>query len=540
MTILEDQLRSSLRSQAAGLRVPDRPALDRDVAEVRRGSRPRWLAAAACLALIVTGVVAVLQRRAADPEPVPPAAPVVPDSTVPESPAPSLLPDTTLAASPVPTQPVDSAPTAFLGTWVATDIFGAMSTMVLVAAEDDSVEMLVDDFVRVCSAGSTMTGTGRLRAESELVFGEPVLTCDDGSKPQTLSSSPLEEDLENLTFTRDPATDILTDDFGQVWTREGADPSLGPTPPPVDAATTQLLNGFIESRLAGDGAQQYLNAPEADIPLLYSTSAGARYERGEFEQVVGIEWPYGFTAFIVRLFAADRVVEQLFFTPAAGRMGLEYEKDGFGTDIAPTTENRQPVARRHDSFDGEVTVHAAHPWVSTGTDRYLRLIPQGADVAPTTDGGQRNDWDELFLVADPRVDPKCQLGGSPTDAEALAERIRSEPDFGATAPIAVSVGGVAGLRLDLAIPAGTTVCARETIDGDLFNPVFDRNGPHDVRDGVMTGRATGELMRLYLFDAPDGSSMRILAVAIVAPEETFERAVEAAAPIVESLSFSAG
>ena len=46
-------------------------------------------------------------------------------------------------------------------------------------------------------------------------------------------------------------------------------------------------------------------------------------------------------------------------------------------------------------------------------------------------------------------------------------------------------------------------------------------------------------MRLYLFDAPGGSSMRTLAIAIVAPESSFERAVEAAVPVVDSVEFHA-
>ena len=40
-------------------------------------------------------------------------------------------------------------------------------------------------------------------------------------------------------------------------------------------------------------------------------------------------------------------------------------------------------------------------------------------------------------------------------------------------------------------------------------------------------------MRLYLFDAPEESSIRLLAIAISVPESRFERAVEWAAPIVE-------
>ena len=46
-------------------------------------------------------------------------------------------------------------------------------------------------------------------------------------------------------------------------------------------------------------------------------------------------------------------------------------------------------------------------------------------------------------------------------------------------------------------------------------------------------------MRLYLFDVPKGLSMRILAIAIVASESSFERAVEAAAPVVDSVEFHA-
>jgi hypothetical protein len=46
-------------------------------------------------------------------------------------------------------------------------------------------------------------------------------------------------------------------------------------------------------------------------------------------------------------------------------------------------------------------------------------------------------------------------------------------------------------------------------------------------------------MRLYLLDLPGGSA-RILAIAIVAPEPSFERVVEAAAPIVDSFEFRTG
>jgi hypothetical protein len=379
------------------------------------------------------------------------------------------------------------------------------------------------------------------------VIPSPAYTCDDGSEAVALSGPPLEEQLRNLTFTHDPGTDTLTDNFGSVWAREGADPSPEPTTPFSEAEVTELLNGFLEARIAGEAAQQYLNVPEEDIPLLYATTSGAPYERVEFERVRGIEWPYGFMAFKVRLFAGDTVVEQLFFTPHDGRLGLEYQPDGFGTDIAPTTEDGQPVAVPYNAFDGEATLHVAHPWVfydySPGPI-FGRLIPEGPGVGPTTDGGQRNDWDELFLMADPAwVGTDCQTGPDPDNAEALAESIRSDPGLEATDPVAVSVGGAEALMMDVKIEAGATVCAPITDGGDLLpngvlRPVFGTSMTV-VDDGVVTGVATGEWMRLYLFDVPDGSSMRILAIAIVAPESRFERVIEAATPVVDSIEFHA-
>jgi hypothetical protein len=253
--------------------------------------------------------------------------------------------------------------------------------------------------------------------------------------------------------------------------------------------------------------------------------------------VSDIAWPYGFSAFKVRLFSGNTRVEQLFFTPAAGRLGLEYQQDGFGTDIAPTTENGQPVAVPLDVFDGEVTMQVAHPWIFSGT--FGRLIPEGPGVAPTTDGGERNDWDQFLVIADPApVAIDCQSSRSPTNAAAMAESLRSDPAFGASAPVVVNLGGVEGVLIDVAVANGTTVCARDT-GSDILSSVLNRLAPQRVTDGVVRGRATGEVMRLYLFDAPEGSSMRVLAIAIVAPAASFERAVQAAAPVVDSVEFHA-
>ena len=95
--------------------------------------------------------------------------------------------------------------------------------------------------------------------------------------------------------------------------------------------------------------------------------------------------------------------------------------------------------------------------------------------------------------------------------------------------------------MDVKILAGAIICAATDNSGNLldtvFNPVFDQDGSFLVDDGLTTGVATGEWMRLYLFDIPEGSSVRILVIAVVAPESSFARAVEAAAPIIESIEF---
>jgi len=49
----------------------------------------------------------------------------------------------------------------------------------------------------------------------------------------------------------------------------------------------------------------------------------------------------------------------------------------------------------------------------------------------------------------------------------------------------------------------------------------------------------GHRMRLYLLDLPEGMSARTLAIAISAPEPDFERVMEGAAPVLDSIEFHA-
>jgi hypothetical protein len=328
-----------------------------------------------------------------------------------------------------------------------------------------------------------------------------------------------------------------------------AEPSASATTP--SSAVDERLTDFLQARIAGEGAEEYLYVSRDSWPsvppLLYATTSGAPYERAEFEPGSGIEWPYGLTAFVVRLFAGDTVVEQLFFS-GPGDPLLRYYPDGFGTEIAPTTENGQPVAMRYSYFDGEVTLYAAHPWTNFGTFNPLGLIPEGPGVPPTTDGAQRHDgWGNFDLMPDPAwVGTDCRKGPDPADAEALAESIRSDPGLEATAPVTVRVGGGEALMMEVRIAAGAPLCVPATDGGDLdrdvglLHQVFDLDAPgvHDPSARTWTGVATGRWMRFYLVDVSEGLSMRILAIAIIAPESSFERAVEAAAPVIDSVEFN--
>jgi len=167
--------------------------------------------------------------------------------------------------------------------------------------------------------------------------------------------------------------------------------TVAPVPSPTNTAAsagevTALVSNFLDARVAGEGAEEYLNAPTDDLPLLYAASTGASYERTEFEPVLGYEWPYSLTAFKVRLFAGDTVVEQLVFKSLEDdRLALEYVSDGFGTDIAPTTEDGRPIAVPYEAFDGQATLNVAHPWVYRYARTTIQLIPDDPGLQPTTD-----------------------------------------------------------------------------------------------------------------------------------------------------------
>ena len=143
---------------------------------------------------------------------------------------------------------------AFLGTWSSTsDSDGGTQTMTVRVSADGAVEIVVtDDIASVCpGTSSTMTGNGRIEGGTQLVIPAPVYTCDDGSEPETLSGPPLAEQLRDWTLVLNPQTDTLSDGFGGLWLREGAE---APSPDPAISGQMWPQTSLEEVRAAQERA----------------------------------------------------------------------------------------------------------------------------------------------------------------------------------------------------------------------------------------------------------------------------------------------
>jgi hypothetical protein len=77
-----------------------------------------------------------------------------------------------------------------------------------------------------------MTGSGSVEGNT-LVIPAPDYRCDDGAEPQPMGGPGLNEELRNLTYTHDAATDVLSVGIGDVWVRQGAGAQT-PAPQPFD------------------------------------------------------------------------------------------------------------------------------------------------------------------------------------------------------------------------------------------------------------------------------------------------------------------
>ncbi len=336
--------------------------------------------------------------------------------------------------------------------------------------------------------------------------------------------------------------------YSGVWVVTGwemVEPVAQADPRVVEAEATDLLEAYLQTRIDGAGAEGLAHFPHDDpfvdqrvdreIPLLYATSTGAPYERSEFELVDGPVWPDASgMQFVVRLFAENdqTVVEQLFSLDRdeTDRAQLVYDFEGGSAGPGPgTTENGKAVPVRFGFLDGEVTYRAPYPAAPRSYVWY-----QAPDVATVVGDHHRRI---LLILADPRPieHPGCVEAPPPATAEALARSIRSNPDLEADAPVAVTIGGIPALQMDVKLAPNASECPWQTGHSFQSAPLLLKNA------AFATG---GDRARLYLLDLPGGSA-RVLALVIFSDTDnfsdvdSFERPLELAAPIVDSIEFHA-
>ncbi len=303
----------------------------------------------------------------------------------------------------------------------------------------------------------------------------------------------------------------------------------------VEAEATALLQTFLQARIEGEGAEGLARIAEdpsgydvgREIPLLYATSTGSPYERSQFEIVDGPVWPEGGIQVKIRLFAHDSqtVVEQFFSVERddTGRLRILYDSEGGPAGPGPgTTENGKAVPEEYGLLDGEVTYQAAYP-AAPRSENWDQL-PDVATIVDTSDNERRL----LTILADPQpIGPGCEEAPAPADAEALARSIRSNPDLKANAPVAVTIGGIPALQIDVVLAPSASSCPWATSGLSSASPLLLKDAP--FWNGV-------DRARLYLLDLPGGSA-RVLAIAIISDTDSIEHVLKLAAPIVDSIEF---
>jgi hypothetical protein len=192
----------------------------------------------------------------------------------------------------------------------------------------------------------------------------------------------------------------------------------------------------------------------------------------------------------------------------------------------PSTEAGVAGPGTFAMLHGEVTFRATEPWndhVESYIDPRLFFL-----VGP---GGQRGPTGIEILVNPLPPATPCDSLRVPPSADELVEAIRSDPDLEVTSPVTERVGGIDALRMDVVAAPGASIAPC----GGAGVPVVSVPGR-----GAWGGVGPGRLGRLYVLDLPGGSA-RTLAILITAPEAAlFERAVEAAAPVLDSLEFHTG
>lgn len=300
-------------------------------------------------------------------------------------------------------------------------------------------------------------------------------------------------------------------------------------PVAVEAQATERLEEFLSARISGTGAQGRVRVDgNADLPLLYATTAGSQFERYEIERLEGPRWPHGRMSFSARLFAdedATVVEHEIRWLPG----------EGLWLNVNSTTENGQPVAVSYASSDGEVSVSAPSTWETwSGGGTNHRGAPGvwfwefykgagGQDPVEFTDP----DYVRIEFTDPVAYDAWCAshdgspLLTAPADAAAIAEQILADPDFETTAPVAARIGDLEAVSIDVSLAPGGKGCGVGII-------VISR-WIHTLHPGLR--------LRLYLVDLPVGMSVETLAITVVAPEDRFDEVIAESAPIIGSIEF---
>jgi hypothetical protein len=300
-------------------------------------------------------------------------------------------------------------------------------------------------------------------------------------------------------------------------------------PVAVEAQARERLEEFLAARVAGDGAEGHVQVDDGvEIPLLYATSSGVRYERYEIERDAEPRWPYGNTAFTARLFADGdtTVVEQAF------KWYGHDPTDVLWLDVNSTTENGQGVALSYASGDGEVTASTPSNWTAYWPGKSNEsLAPNVWFGLLWRDSFNLDSSENIGLVDPVAYDAWCAANGgnplltAPADAAAIAEQLMADPDFETTAPVTTTVGGLEALSMDVAMAPGGKACGIGMIEIARW--------VHAI------GWDPESRLRLYLINLPEGMSVETLAITVEAPEGRFDAFIAEAAPIIESIEFHA-
>jgi hypothetical protein len=317
---------------------------------------------------------------------------------------------------------------------------------------------------------------------------------------------------------------------GGIWVIRSSrpQPSFRQLAPPSDADIANVVEPFLQARVDGQGARPLVNTDPATIPLIYTTSDGAAYERFEYEVTEGPTWPYGIVGLNLRLFAdgGTTVVEQPFL--------LEHGILDYAPRDKTTTENGAPVPEAYTSLDGRVTFSADQSWED------VIFGPGGPDTRAFDRG---TEHEQLFAVVGDPLAPagSCAVGDTPPpSADALVRSIRSSPDLSVSAPKTTRVGAIDAVQLDIKLRDGGPICQTSSDayqGGEGPAVVAPRKDPDHPRPPTWWAVGPDTRARLYAFDVP-GKPARTVAILFMAPKDAFAGVITDAQRIVESFTLA--